>query len=138
MKEKLSEIFLVSLFILLFGFCLYSILGLALQPKDVLVKETKDYLYYKEYTLYGKDSTIYKYHKPIVYDGIISKKDYSSHWVGLVGKGGHVQRHYKIIISYNNKTVEENDSWMYNDVEEGQNIKVIETFYPTYKITYKY
>ena len=138
MKEKFGGIFVVSLFTLAFGFCLYLILGVILQPKDVLVKETKDYLYYKEYTLYGKDSTIYKYHKPIVYDGIISKKEHRSHWVGLIGKGGHVHHHYKVIIFYNNKTVEEDDSWMYDNVEEGQNIKVIETFYPTYKITYKY
>ncbi len=138
MKEKFAEIFVVSLFILIFGFCLYLIFGKALQPKDLLVKETKDYLYYKEYTLYGKDSAIYKYHKPIVYNGIISKKERSSHWVGPYGKGGHMKRYYKIIISYHNKTVKETSRQMYNDVEEGQHIKVIETFYPVYKITYEY
>ena len=49
------------------------IIGAIIQKKDVLVKETSDYLYYKEYTIYNLDSTIYKYHKPITYNGIIAK-----------------------------------------------------------------
>lgn len=110
------------------------IIGAIVQKKDVLVKETSDYLYYKEYTIYNLDSTIYKYHKPITYNGIITKKYKSSHFVGIVGKGGHRVTDYHLIVSYNNKGYEESNSTIYNRFQLNENVKVVETFYPEFKI----
>ena len=47
-----------------------TLIGFIIKKQDVLVKETDEYLYYKEYKIYNLDSCVYKYHKPIIYDGI--------------------------------------------------------------------
>ena len=119
----LSSIALISL-----------IIGAIVQKKDVLVKETSDYLYYKEYTIYNLDSTIYKYHKPITYNGIITKKYKSSRFVGVPGKGGHRVTDYHLVISYNNKGYEESNSTVYNRFQLNENVKVVETFYPEFRV----
>lgn len=109
------------------GFLMYLIIGRINQPADVLVKETTEYLYYKEYSMYGKDSAIYRYHKPIIYDGIVVDK--STHFVGMVGKGGH--RVWHTDIKYNNdQEYRENGSYFYNKHEIGDTIKIRVSFYP--------
>ena len=121
--------------LILLGIALISlIIGAIVQKKDVLVKETSDYLYYKEYTIYNLDSTIYKYHKPITYNGIITKKYKSSRFVGVPGKGGHRVTDYHLVISYNNKGYEENNSTVYNRFQLNENVKVVETFYPEFRV----
>ena len=107
------------------------IIGAIIQKKDVLVKETSDYLYYKEYTI---DSTIYKYHKPITYNGIIAKKYTSSRFVGVPGKGGHRVTKYHLEVSYNNKSYEVTTSGIYNSFQLNENVKVVETFYPEFRV----
>ena len=109
------------------GFLIYLIIGMIKQPSDVLVKETDEYLYYKEYSLYGKDSIIYRYHKPIIYDGIVIDK--SENFVGLAGKGGHWEWHTDI--RYNNdQEYRENGSYFYNRHEIGDIVKIRVSFYP--------
>ena len=121
--------------LILLGIALISlIIGAIVQKKDVLVKETSDYLYYKEYTIYNLDSTIYKYHKPITYNGIITKKYKSSHFVGVPGKGGHRVTDYHLVVSYNNKGYEESNSTVYNRFQLNENVKVVETFYPEFRV----
>ena len=121
--------------LILVGIALISlIIGAIVQKKDVLVKETSDYLYYKEYTIYNLDSTIYKYHKPITYNGIITKKYKSSRFVGVPGKGGHRVTDYHLVISYNNKGYEESNSTVYNRFQLNENVKVVETFYPEFRV----
>ena len=121
--------------LILLGIALIGlIIGAIVQKKDVLVKETSDYLYYKEYTIYNLDSTIYKYHKPITYNGIITKKYKSSHFVGVPGKGGHRVTDYHLVISYNNKGYEESNSTVYNRFQLNENVKVVETFYPEFRV----
>ena len=121
--------------LILLGIALISlIIGAIVQKKDVLVKETSDYLYYKEYTIYNLDSTIYKYHKSITYNGIITKKYKSSRFVGVPGKGGHRVTDYHLVISYNNKGYEESNSTVYNRFQLNENVKVVETFYPEFRV----
>ena len=121
--------------LILFGIALISlIIGAIVQKKDVLVKETSDYLYYKEYTIYNLDSAIYKYHKPITYNGIITKKYKSSHFVGVPGKGGHYETNYHLVASYNNKSYEAKTSEIYNRFQLNENVKVVETFYPEFRV----
>lgn len=126
--------------ILTIGFITLAVLFLGatvFRPRDVLMRETDEYLYYKEYTLFGLDSAYYKYHKPIEYDGVVSNKSKSSHWVGVPGKGGHMQTTYKTTVSYNGKTYEYRGSWVYNHYNKGDKVIVTETFYPTYKIDFR-
>lgn len=121
--------------LILSGIALIGLMiGAIVQKKDVLVKETPDYLYYKEYTIYNLDSTIYKYHKPITYNGIITKKYKSSRFVGVPGKGGHRVTNYHLVVSYNNKSYEATTSGIYNSFQLNEDVKVVETFYPEFRV----
>lgn len=136
--EKVSLAVFICACIVMFGYIFYYIFGFIEKPKDVLVKDTNEYIYVKQYSLYGSDSAIYKFHKPITYDGTIIEKRKSSNFVGIAGKGGHLVHHYYVTIQYNGKLTEINDSRMFDNVERGQTIKVIERFYPSYDISYVY
>ena len=107
-------------------------------PNDVLVKTDKDYLYYKEYCWWGLDSCIYKYHKPIYSDGKIIYVDEYRYIIGIIGKGGHWMTRTRLTISYGNKTYEDeyNECICTHNYCEGDKVKVVETFYPRYKIEY--
>ena len=109
------------------GFLIYLIIGIIKQPSDVLIKETDEYLYYKEYSLYGEDSIINRYHKPIIYDGVVIDK--SKNFVGLAGKGGHYV--WYTDIKYNtNQEYREDGSYFYNRHEIGDIVKIRVSFYP--------
>lgn len=117
---------------------IYLIIGCIIQNKDVLIKEDSEYLYYKEYTLYNRDSAIYKYHKPIIYDCTVVNKRRSSGWVGVAGKGGHPVVNYHTTFEYNGKRVEEGGGEYYDRFNVGDKLKVKEIFYPHYRIVYIY
>ena len=127
--------------ILTIGFIALVVLFLGatvFRPRNVLMRETDEYLYYKEYTLFGLDSAYYKYHKPIEYEGVVSDKRRSSHFVGVPGKGGHHKTTYKTTVSYNGKTYTYSGSWVYNNYKKGDKVIVTETFYPEYKIDFRH
>ena len=107
-------------------------------PNDVLVKTDKDYLYYKEYYWWGLDSRIYKYHKPIYSDGKVIYVDEYRHIVGIIGKGGHWETCTRLAISYGNKIYKDqyHEYTCTHKYREGDKVKVVETFYPRYKIEY--
>ena len=107
-------------------------------PNDVLMKTDKDYLYYKEYYWWGLDSCIYKYHKPIYSDGKVIYVDEYRHIVGIIGKGGHWETRTRLAISYGNKTYKDeyHEYTCTHKYREGDKVKVVETFYPRYKIEY--
>ena len=107
-------------------------------PNDVLVKTDKDYIYYKEYYWWGLDSCIYKYHKPIYSDGKIIYVDEYRHIVGIIGKGGHWETCTRLAISYGNKIYKDqyHEYTCTHKYREGDKVKVVETFYPRYKIEY--
>lgn len=127
-----------SLITICIGIIIYLIIGCIVQNKDVLVKEDSEYLYYKEYTLYNRDSAVYKYHKPIIYDCVVVNKRKSHGYVGLAGKGGHPVTYYYTTFEYNGKRVEESGSEYYNHFNVGDKLKVKEIFYPHYRTEYIY
>lgn len=133
-KEKFPYIIFGIIFITF----LVSLLGFICKPRNVLMRETDNYLYYKEYTLFGLDSSYHKYHKPIEYDGVVSDKSKSSHFVGVPGKGGHCVTTYKTTVSYNGKTYTYEGSWVYEHYKENDKVIVTETFYPHYKIDFRH
>ena len=127
--------------ILTIGFIILVVLFLGatvFRPRNVLIRETDEYLYYKEYTLFGLDSAYYKYHKPIEYEGVVSNKSSSSHFVGVPGKGGHYQNTYETTVSYDGRTYTHNGSWVYEHYRKGDKIIVTEIFYPEYKIDFRH
>lgn len=127
-----------SLITICIGIIIYLIIGCIVQNKDVLVKEDSEYLYYKEYTLYNRDSAVYKYHKPIIYDCVVVNKRKSGGYVGVPGKGGHPVVHYYTTFEYNGKRVEEGGSEYYDRFNVGDKLKVKEIFYPHYRTEYIY
>ena len=134
-KEKFLYIILTISFIIL----VVLFMGATVfRPRNVLMRETDKYLYYKEYTLFGLDSAYYKYHKPIEYEGVVSDKSESSHFVGVPGKGGHQQTTYKTTVSYDGRTYTYDGSWVYEHYRKGDKVIVTETFYPKYKIDFRH
>lgn len=129
MNRKHLSILIISLFVV--GGLLYVFIGKIVSKRSVLVKETSEYVYYKQYDIYNKDSCLHKYHKPIIYDGKIVKR--KRIFVGIPGKGGHFM--YRTHIMYNNteEYIESGTSY-YHEHKEGDDVKVKVTFYPYKKI----
>jgi len=138
MKNNIGVYVALVTTIILIIFIVYLIIGCIVQNKDVLVKEDSEYLYYKEYTLYNRDSVIYKYHKPIIYDCTVVNKRKSGGYVGVPGKGGHPVVHHYTTFEYNGKQVEEGGGEYYDRFNVGDKLKVKEIFYPYYRTEYIY
>lgn len=128
MKRKHIFILIISLFVV--GL-LYVFIGGIVRKRAVLVKETPEYLYYKQYGIYNKDSCVYKYHKPIIYDGKVVRR--RTEFVGIPGKGGHYE--YRTDIRYNNTEEYTELGFSYYDKhKEGDDVKVKVIFYPYEKV----
>lgn len=111
--------------------------GKICNTKDRIIKKTPDYIYVMEYSLYDLDSTIYKYNADKTYVGTISYKDKSSHFVGVVGKGGHSKTHYNVTIKFNNIETKEDDIDLFRKYNIGDKVQVTESWYPRHKIIIK-
>lgn len=127
MKEK---VFFISFVCILSCMIIYLLGGLVFSSRPVIVKETKDYIYVKKYALYNRDSTVYKYHQPIKYDGIVTKKYKYGAFMGVPGKGGHFVHHYHIDIQFNNTVHKLSGRTYYDMFNEGDKVIVIEKFWP--------
>ena len=128
---KMLKIFGISALVILFGWLIY---GGIITKEDVIVKRTSDYLYVKEYSWYNKDSTVYKYPATKIYQGVIQNKRKSSNFVGVPGKGRHLQTNYRTTVSYNNEYHTFTGSSIYCRYKEGDKVKVRVTHYPHYSI----
>lgn len=132
--DKFVKIVLITSFILI----IIMAVGEICNTKDRVVKRTQDYIYVMEYSLYDLDSTLCKYKTTKTYVGIISDKNKSSHFVGVVGKGGHCQIHYNVTIQFNNTEIEENNNReLYEKYNIGDKVQVTESWYPYHKIIVK-
>lgn len=134
MKDRI----IISLFItaivavvITFG---YFITGEIISKPDVIVKQTSDLLYVKQYSIYNRDSTIRVFNAPKIYDGIVSYKHRHSRYVGVPGKGGHHQTSYHVGFSYNGKHYQSSGSRLYNQLEKGDHVKIKESWYPYHNI----
>jgi hypothetical protein len=129
MNRKHILILIIGLFVV--SGLLYVLIGGIVRKRPVLVKETTEYVYYKQYSIYNKDSCVYKYHKPIIYDGKVVRR--RRNFVGLPGKGGHYA--YRTHIMYNNtEECIELGFIYYDEHKEGDDVKVKVTFYPYEKV----
>jgi hypothetical protein len=100
-----------------------------------IIKRTPDYIYVMEYSLYDLDSTLHKYKTEKTHIGTVSNKYKSSHFVGVVGKGGHRKTHYNVVIRFNNDEIRRTDRGLYDKYSIGDKVQVTESWYPCYKIT---
>lgn len=113
---------------------IWLVYGGIVTKEDVIVKRTSDYLYVKKYSLYNKDSTVYRYPATKIYQGVIQNKCRSSHYVGVPGKGGHFIPNYRTTVSYNNEQHTFTGSNIYRRYKEGDKVKVKVKRYPYYSI----
>jgi len=131
MKNFLRYSSLTLLFGILFCCLGYLIVGEIKRSPNVIIKQNSEYLWVKKYSLYNEDSCVYKYHQPIIYEGIVV--DRRSYFTGVPRKGGH--QVYRTDIRYNkNEEYTENGWSYYNSHKEGDKVKVKITFYPWGKI----
>ena len=116
---------------LLLSGVIYILFGDIKRNPDVIIKQDSEYLCVKTYSLYNKDSCIYKYHQPIIYEGeVINRRIY---FAGVPGKGGHWV--HSTDIRYNGNKEYTEMSWSYYDThKEGDKIKIKVSFYPYYEI----
>ena len=128
---KILKIFGISALIILFGWLIY---GGIITKEDVIVKRTSDYLYVKKYSLYNRDSTVYKYPATKTYQGIIQNKRKYNNFVGVPGKGGHYRTNYRTTVSYNNEQHTFTGSSVYHRYKEGDKVKVKVKHYPYYSV----
>jgi len=135
MREDRSGLIMVILIMLVLGVCFT---GIIIKHKDVLVKEDTEYFYYKEYEWFNLDSAIYKYHKPIIYKGIVINKYTKSHFQGVPGKGGHHVKNYHVVFKFSNRTEDEDrGSSFYDYFNKGDSVQITEKFYPYHELIYK-
>lgn len=112
----------------------YFIIGEIISKSDVIIKQTSDSLYVKQYSIYNRDSTIRVFNAPKIYDGVVSHKHKHSRYVGVPGKGGHRKTSYHIEFSYNGKYYHGSGSRLYNQFERGDCVKIKELWYPYHNI----
>jgi hypothetical protein len=79
--------------------------------------------------MFGTDSKIVVYNQPKIHDGVVTHKERTRHFRGVVGKGGHWVTRYNITIEYNGKTIRYNDRYLYEKYEKGSQVKVKESWY---------
>ena len=126
---------LITFAILFFGWLIYLGIGVIVSNPDVIIRETADTIYVKQYGIYNKDSVVrvFKQHK--IYEGVVIDKHKHTNFVGIPGKGGHTQTTYRTTIKYNGETTyNHNGRNFYNKYNEGDKVRVKEFWYPYHDV----
>ena len=125
---------LITFAILFLGWLIYLGIGETVNNPDVIIKETADLIYVKQYGIYNKDSVVrvFKQHK--IYEGVVIDKHRHTSFVGVAGKGGHMKTSYRTTIKYNGETYDYHGSNYYHRYNEGDKVRVKEFWYPYHDI----
>lgn len=125
---------LITFAILFFGWLIYLGIGEIVSNPDVIIKETADSIYVKQYDIYNKDSEVrvFKQHK--IYEGVVIDKHRHTRFVGIPGRGGHTQTNYRTTIKYNGETYDYRGRDYYNKYNEGDTVTVKEFWYPYHDV----
>lgn len=125
---------LITFAILFFGWLIYLGIGEIVKNPDVIIKETADSIYVKQYGIYNKDSEVrvFKQHK--IYEGVVIDKHRHTRFVGIPGRGGHTQTTYRTTIKYNGETYGYRGRDYYNKYNEGDTVTVKEFWYPYHDV----
>jgi hypothetical protein len=105
------------------------IAAFVMHKPDEVVRETSDSIYVKHYSMFGTSSEVIEYSQPKIHDGVVTHKERTRHFRGVVGKGGHWVTRYNITIEFNGKTIRYNDQQLYEKYEKGSMVKVKESWY---------
>jgi hypothetical protein len=105
------------------------IAAFVMHKPDEVVRETSDSIYVKHYSMFGTSSEVIEYSQPKIHDGVVTHKERTRHFRGVVGKGGHWVTRYNITIEFNGKTIKYNDQQLYEKYEKGSMVKVKESWY---------
>lgn len=106
----------------------YAFIGMNVRKPDVILKEDPEFLYVRKYTLYNRDSAVYKYHKPITREGVVTQRSLGMHigvkqyvpWTKITYSGG--------------KTHKVPGYFYYKKHRVGDTVRLVEIFYPTHEI----
>ena len=125
---------LIAFAILFLGWLIYLGVGVIVSNPDVIIRETADTIYVKQYSIYNKDSVVIAFKQHKIYDGIVIDKHRHTRFVGVVGKGGHTQTTYRTTIKYNGETYDYHGSNYYHRYNEGDKVRVKEFWYPYHDV----
>ena len=125
---------LIAFAILFLGWLIYLGVGVIVSNPDVIIRETADTIYVKQYSIYNKDSVVSAFGQPKIYEGVVTDKHRHTRFVGIPGKGGYTQTTYRTTIEYNNKTFDYHGSNYYHRYNEGDKVRVKEFWYPYHDV----
>jgi hypothetical protein len=125
---------LITFAILFLGWLIYLGIGETVNNPDVIIKETADSIYVKQYSIYNKDSVVRAFRQHKIYEGVVTDKHKHTRFVGIPGKGGHMQTTYRTTIKYNGETYDYRNGDYYNKYNEGDTVTVKEFWYPYHDV----
>lgn len=114
----------ICIFVIIWAFVCSTIIFTS--PEKV-ISEDEDYIYTEKYSLFNRDTIVYKYSKPILYNGVCIDKSKFRTYNAAAKTSALFKR---VTILYDNKEYTLNDYYLYNNLEIGDTCLVIEYFYP--------
>lgn len=125
---------LIAFAILFLGWLIYLGIGVIERNPDVIIRETANSIYVKQYSIYNKDSVVRAFRQHKIYEGIVTDKHKHTRFVGIPGKGGHMQTTYRTTIKYNGETYDYHGRNYYHRYNEGDRVTVKEVWYPYHDV----
>ena len=125
---------LITSAILFLGWLIYLGIGETVNNPDVIIRETADSIYVKQYSIYNKDSVVRAFKQHKIYKGVVIDKHKHTCFVGVPGKGGHIKTTYRTTIKYNGETLVYHDRDFYHRHNKGDKVRVKEFWYPYHHI----
>lgn len=125
---------LITFAILFLVWLIYLGIGETVNNPDVIIKETTDSIYVKQYSIYNKDSVVRAFKQHKIYEGVVIDKHKHTSYVGVAGKGGHMKTSYRTTIKYNGETYDYHGSNYYHRHNEGDKVRVKEFWYPYHDV----
>ena len=123
---KKSFIQLIIIIAVVFAI-VYAFIGVVVRKPDVIQTEDPEFLYVRKYTLYNRDSVVYKYHQPITHKGVVTRRSLGMRignqyvsWTRIGYSGGKIHK----VPGY----------FYYRNHKVGDTVHLKEIFYPTHEI----
>lgn len=133
-KEFWLKTLYVTVLVALVSGILYLVIGCIVTNPDEVIEKNSEYIVVKEYKMYNSGSAINKYPADKIYDGVVIDKERHSYYVGVPGKGGHLQIRKHVTVQFDGRTFRIESSSLYDKYSEGDRIKVKEVWYPRYDV----
>lgn len=132
--KKLLIAFAILFLGLFLGWLMYLGIGVIVRNPDVIIMETENSIYVKQYSIYNKDSVVRSFRQHKIYKCVVTDKHKHTRFVGMAGKGGYVQTTYRTTIKYNGETYDYHGSNYYHRYNRGDTLTVKEVWYPYHDV----